>query len=105
MPRMMKISELRHLQSGDYDHMTMGDYADLPLEFFDSFEKICYYSSETVKDLMEDIRGRGMVHPVIVNLTGKFVNGHHRYWCAAQLGLDEIPVITHGEENYTGSDW
>lgn len=106
MPTMMKVSELRDRQSGDYDHLTMGEYANLPLEFFDGDEKICYYDSGRVKALMNDIRENGMVHPVILR-HGKFVNGHHRFWCAVQLGMEEIPVI-HAEEmteSYTGSDW
>lgn len=109
MPNMIKVSVLRRFQSGDYVNMSMGEYAALPLEFFDGFEKICHYSSQKVSELLEDVRENGVQVPLITD-GFRMINGHHRFWCAAQLGLEEVPVVEcglleSGEEEYSGEDW
>lgn len=48
---------------------------------------------DALRDLKEDIKGRGVVVPLIVSDTGEVIDGHRRLACAQQLGIKIVPVM------------
>ncbi|WP_196081300.1 ParB N-terminal domain-containing protein [Escherichia fergusonii] len=57
-----------------------------------------------MRALIEDIRKKGITDPIkVVEYNGQkyIVDGHHRYYAARRLGIDEVP-IQHVELPYLG---
>ena len=56
-----------------------------------------YGENEPLEDLLESIKGKGIMEPLVVNAGGFIISGHRRWKAALSLGLTEVPCRV---ENY-----
>jgi len=47
------------------------------------------------EDLKADIRAHGVLVPIILDVDGNIIDGHHRHQIATELGITNYPTVTH----------
>lgn len=50
--------------------------------------------------LRESVEAEGIRRAILVGSDGRVWDGHHRVCVAISLGLDEIPIVFSGEDEY-----
>lgn len=54
------------------------------------------YGDRTDADLIESIRTKGVLNPLLITSDGRIISGHRRWGAALAISLDAIPVVTFG---------
>lgn len=54
------------------------------------------YGDRTDADLIESIRTKGILNPLLVTSDGRIISGHRRWGAALAIDLDMVPVVTFG---------
>lgn len=55
-------------------------------------EKI--YGDHADSELIESVRSKGILNPLLVTSNGTIINGHRRYEAARRIGMQRVPVVT-----------
>lgn len=54
------------------------------------------YGDGADSDLVESIRARGILNPLLITAGGFIISGHRRYVAAKRVGLADVPVVVFG---------
>lgn len=57
------------------------------------------YGDEADSDLVESIRQKGILSPLVITHDGRIISGHRRWSAAKQLQMAEVPVVVFGSED------
>lgn len=60
-------------------------------------EKI--YGDHADAELIESVRAKGILNPLLIAFDGRIINGHRRYEAAKKCGLGFIPVVPFGSKD------
>lgn len=89
MIRLFAIADMCDWSCGDFD-MTLGEM--VTQEWFE-ISMGPSWSPHYVQPILDDIRENGVNHPLCAeNEWSQLANGHHRFWCAWNLGIKELRV-------------
>lgn len=57
------------------------------------------YGDHADADLIESVREKGILNPLLITSAGIIINGHRRYEAAQKCGMHEVPVVLFGSDD------
>ena len=57
------------------------------------------YGDRADSDLVESIKTKGVLNPLLITATNFIISGHRRWAAASAAGLDIVPVVVFGSQD------